>query len=75
MSHPRDEQEERRYLGRDLEGNMIHTGDFIGWKEDYEESGKVIGRRGKEFKVEKWDSNTCESSIAWVRMSDAWFEA
>ena len=54
----------------------VFEGDSIGWKKPSfsEMSGKAIGYNGGEFKVEVYDSYTCQTEIEWVDASRAWSE-
>lgn len=64
----------KRLLGKDEDGNEVYEGTEIGWKDDSEQSGIAVGRKGNEFKVKVWDSMACEDKIEWVWMDRCWVE-
>ena len=61
-------------LGKDSEGKEVFKGDSIGWKDDTEICGIAVGKNSNEFKVEVYDSNTCETSTIFVEKSRTWSE-
>lgn len=63
-----------KVVGKDEDGNEVRIGDEIGWKDDHEKCGEVVGRKGDEFKVKVWDSVRCEDNIEWVWCDRCWLE-
>ena len=74
MINKEKQMSERKYAGKDGDGNEVYVGDEIGWKDDHEKSGTVIGSKGSEFKVEVYDDITCQTETEWVWKDRSWLE-
>ena len=63
-----------KYLGKCCDGEDLHVGDFVGWKDDLEQSGTIVGKKGYCYLIEKWDSNTCEEETVYIEKERVWKE-
>jgi len=56
--------------------DKLHIGDDVGWKEDYETSGKIVGQRGFDLLIKKWDENTGDwkERAVVIERSRCWLE-
>ena len=56
------------------EFDIVKIGDYVGWKADYEQSGKVKGIHGSTIMISCYDDNSGEELTEWVDASDCWKE-
>ena len=67
-------QTTRIHLGTSMDGDPIHSGNFVGWKGDMEESGKAVGTRDGMLLIDVYDSNTGETSQITRSAKRCWVE-
>lgn len=57
-----------------VEDQVVHVGDEVGFKEDYEDSGTIVKIKGQWLDIEVYDSNTCDTSIVTKHQDNCWIE-
>lgn len=58
----------------DMDGNIIKIGQFVGFKNGIENSGKVLGFRFGQVVVGVWNGDTGERDEVCVSPSRCWAE-
>ena len=59
---------------KDMDGTEVHVGDFVGWKDDIEQSGRVRAFGPTTVQIVAWDSVRGEHYECQKSQNRVWFE-
>jgi hypothetical protein len=60
---------------QDMDGNEISIYDYVGFKDDVEQSGRVVGFQSGQLLVDVYDSTTSETSRRTLNPRRVWLES